>query len=371
MKKLLSILTLGLLLVACGENNSTGYTINGSLKGDIADGTQIFLKTSTDGRTLIEVDTTTTTDGKFTFKGDVPTTLDPHYVFTDNIRNYNTVYLEKGTINVTAHKDSLFAAKNTGTKQNDMRTEFFKGTYALDEKRKSINKDIHRAQQERDTAMLKALKEEVVEINAEAVSHDINFLKNNPDALISIMVINKLFTTKAINLDETLQYMNGLSDEVKQIGMFKALDAALKPLKATAIGSKAPEFSAPTPDGKTMALSEALGKKITILDFWAAWCKPCRNENPNIVNIYNKYHDKGLNVFGVSFDRNADDWKKAIEDDGLTWNHVSNVQYFDEIAKLYNLNAIPASFILDENGVILAKNLRGKQLEDKIAELMQ
>jgi peroxiredoxin len=94
-------------------------------------------------------------------------------------------------------------------------------------------------------------------------------------------------------------------------------------------------------------------------------------ENPNVVKIYNKYHEKGLNILGVSLDRRAEDWIKAIEEDGLTWNHVSNVQYFDEIAELYNVNAIPATFILDENGVIVAKNLRGEALEAKIGEMLQ
>ena len=119
-----------------------------------------------------------------------------------------------------------------------------------------------------------------------------------------------------------------------------------------------------------MALNEVMGK-VTIVDFWAAWCKPCRAENPNVVRVYNKYKDQGLSILGVSLDRNANDWKKAIEDDGLAWHHVSNVQYFDEIAKLYNVDAIPATFILDENGIIVAKDLRGASLDAKIGELLQ
>jgi thiol-disulfide isomerase/thioredoxin len=112
--------------------------------------------------------------------------------------------------------------------------------------------------------------------------------------------------------------------------------------------------------------------KVTLIDFWAAWCKPCRAENPNVVSAYKKYHDKGLNIIGVSLDRSAEDWKKAIADDGLIWNQVSHVAYFeDPIAKLYGVDAIPAAFLLDENGVIVAKNLRGSQLEEKVAELLQ
>ncbi|MEX0272741.1 MAG: peroxiredoxin family protein, partial [Flavobacteriaceae bacterium] len=140
--------------------------------------------------------------------------------------------------------------------------------------------------------------------------------------------------------------------------------------KSTSIGSKAPEFSGPNPDGKQISLAEVKGK-ATLIDFWAAWCRPCRAENPNVVKVYNKYHDKGLNVIGVSLDRNAEAWKKAIADDGLEWNHVSHVAYFeDPIAKLYNIDAIPAAFLLDENGVIVAKNLRGPALEEKVSELL-
>ena len=141
--------------------------------------------------------------------------------------------------------------------------------------------------------------------------------------------------------------------------------------KSTAIGATAPDFSGPTPEGKELSLKEAMGK-VTIIDFWAAWCKPCRVENPNVVKIYNKYHSKGLNIIGVSLDRKEEDWKKAIADDNLSWNHISSLDYFnDAVAKLYNVEAIPATFILDENGVIIAKNLRGDELESKISELLQ
>ncbi|MBT8296773.1 MAG: TlpA family protein disulfide reductase, partial [Maribacter sp.] len=129
-------------------------------------------------------------------------------------------------------------------------------------------------------------------------------------------------------------------------------------------------FSAPTPTGEILALNDIKGK-ATLIDFWAAWCRPCRAENPNVLKVYNKYHDKGLNIIGVSLDKTAEAWKKAIKDDGLIWHQVSNTAYFnDAIAKMYNVDAIPAAFLLDENGVIVAKNLRGPALEAKVAELL-
>jgi peroxiredoxin len=162
----------------------------------------------------------------------------------------------------------------------------------------------------------------------------------------------------------------GLTPEMQNTKIGKRIKEKIDKGDKVTIGVKAPNFSAPTPAGDELALNDVLGK-VTVVDFWAAWCRPCRAENPNVVRIYNKYKDQGLSILGVSLDRKAEDWKKAIEDDGLEWNHVSNVDYFDEIAALYNVDAIPATFILDENGMIVAKNLRGPALEAKIVELLQ
>jgi thiol-disulfide isomerase/thioredoxin len=137
-------------------------------------------------------------------------------------------------------------------------------------------------------------------------------------------------------------------------------------------GSTAPAFSANTPAGKKLSLKEAMGK-VTIIDFWASWCPPCRKENPNVVALYKQYHSKGLNIIGVSLDKpgNADKWKQAIAADNLTWNHVSNLMFWDEpIAKLYGVESIPATFVLDANGKIVAKDLRGPALSAKVAELL-
>ena len=135
-------------------------------------------------------------------------------------------------------------------------------------------------------------------------------------------------------------------------------------------GKPAPDFSAATPDGKKMSLKEAMGK-VTVIDFWASWCKPCRMENPNVVALYNEYHSQGLNIIGVSLDKDGDKWKEAIAADKLTWNHVSNLKHWDEpIAKQYGVQSIPATFILDANGKIVAKDLRGDALKAKVQELL-
>lgn len=137
----------------------------------------------------------------------------------------------------------------------------------------------------------------------------------------------------------------------------------------TNVGSVAPDFALNTPKGEKLSLNSLKGKYV-LLDFWASWCGPCRQENPNVVKVYNKYKDKGFEILGISLDKEANAWKEAIAADGLPWKHVSDLQYWQsEAAQLYSVQAIPQTFLLDKEGVIIAKGLRGEQLEKKLAEI--
>jgi peroxiredoxin len=152
----------------------------------------------------------------------------------------------------------------------------------------------------------------------------------------------------------------------------KAQETAKKAEGATAIGAVAPDLAFAGPDGKTLKLSDLRGK-IVLLDFWASWCRPCRMENPNVVAAYKKFKDKGFTVYSVSLDQNGDSWKAAIQQDGLIWpNHVSDLKgWQSEPARMYGVQGIPAQFLLDKDGKIIAKNLRGADLENKLGELLK
>lgn len=373
-----SLLFLAALVLVCScNNNPDGYTIKGELRGDFDEGTQVFLKKTGDNGQPVEFDTTLLTNGTFEFTGK-NTLPELSYIFVGQIQGYTAVMLEKGTITFSGQKDSLGSAVVDGTVQNQIFSEYLETSRDLSERARSIQEDMQNAGASGGgEAAVTALRDEMLELQEEYKTYEIDFIKNNPNALISALLLDRAISMNALEMDEIQSMYDALTQEIKDTAPGKRLAGLVEDKKkadeagkSTAVGAKAPDFSGPNPDGKTIALSEVMGK-VTLIDFWAAWCKPCRAENPNIVSVYEKYHDKGLNVIGVSLDRTAEAWKKAIVEDGLDWNHISNIAYFDdEIAKLYSINAIPAAFLLDENGVIVAKNLRGSQLEEKVSELL-
>lgn len=234
-----------------------------------------------------------------------------------------------------------------------------------------INQEFQTAVQVKDDVKIAALQNEyAAKIK---ISHDsiAALLKNEPP---SLGVINLLEGGNILDRDQYFDTYVVVAERLKKewpsYEFSRNFIATVDKMKATAIGQPAPEIALPDTTGQVVKLSSMKGKYV-LVDFWAKWCGPCRQENPNVVRVFNKYKDKGFTVFGVSLDRSKEDWLRAIREDQLTWTHVSDLKYWQsEAARTYNVSGIPFSLLLDPNGVIIAKNLRGPALEKKIAEVI-
>jgi len=195
----------------------------------------------------------------------------------------------------------------------------------------------------------------------------IDYINKNSSSLLALIYVEELDIDEDFELYQTIS--SNLYSKYPENVYVKDLKQRVEAAQKTAIGSLAPDISMPTPDGKTINLSDLRGK-IVLIDFWAAWCGPCRRESPNMVKLYEEYNKHGFEIFGVSLDTEKERWTTAIEDDKLIWTQVSDLLGWDSKAQeLYGFEGIPYTVLIDKEGKIIAKGLRGEALAEKLEEI--
>lgn len=334
-----------------------------------------YIQYQQNGKTI--TDSTKLKNGKFHFSGyidgdPVPATL----AFSAkgagiNSTDVKQIYLEKGTISING-TDALATATLTGTKTNEENEQYTAALKPINEAYDVLDKKTNAAttDEQKSEAFVRENYKAEKTIAARELAINQKFIQENPNSYISIHLL-EYFAFRGDDYAQIAPLFNSLTPAVKQTEAGKKLAEKLPKLKPLAVGEIAPDFAEADTAGKMVKLSSFRGKYI-LVDFWASWCGPCRQENPNLVKAYNRYKGQNFTIMGVSLDKpgTKDHWLKAIRNDGINWTQVSDLKFGnDHAALLYGVLGVPQNFLLDPQGKIIAKNLRMRDLEEKLEEL--
>ena len=379
MKKtiLLSICCL-LAISSCGTKDNQSFTLKGKI-GTWSAPAKLYLSYWSEGTET--VDSTYLDNGKFSFTG-VVNEPSPSRLILDYsgegighaARSGNILYLfiENGTVKMES-PDSL---QNSIFINSPINKEHLSYLDAIGGQIQDIaarmNAKFNEAtpEQRNDPAFGAKLNNEYRELLNERSQKQQQYVRDHPNSFLSIAAISESVSSN-FDVEEIEPLFMSINEKHRNTYQGEAFAQRIEAVKTIGIGKKAPVFTQNDPDGNPISLSDYLGKYV-LLDFWASWCGPCRQENPTLVKAYAKYKEKGFEILGISLDNPdaKEAWIEAIEKDGLTWRQVSDLKAWNNaVARTYGIRAIPHSFLIDPQGTIIAENLRGEKLEAKLAEI--
>ena len=372
MKKLIfKVLGLSILffLNSCGSSDNQFELIGNA---DVSDGTMIYVLQADQNNQPYIKDSTSVQSNTFKFKG-VSSTPQISYIQVEGVNGYVLAILENGDIKADIDKDDISNSRVYGTKSNDDFIKYKSETKSLVDVMNKISSEAQNAIMSGDVVAAMELEKEYNSKEREVMLYEWDFIVDNLDSYMSALLLEVFMIENKVNKDSIIDVYESFSNRIKVSDVGKNIADLLSQFEdPIEVGEIAPDFTAPSIDGPDVTLSnELVNNKVTLLDFWAAWCRPCRIENPNLVRLHKKYKDAGFDIIGVSLDRTREQWEQAVIDDNLPWTQVSNLNFWnDPVARRYSIRAIPQSYLLNKDGLVMGKNLRGQELEDRILSLL-
>lgn len=374
MKKIFALASAMLMLAMSACADKTGYVVTGSAEGTV-DGDTVYICDMQGFFAIVPTDTAVVKNGKFEFHGDFEGAairfLVPTHKGTAEGLGMADFVLENANINIQTFLQK--SGKQPVIESDGKNAAIYKDYEALDKKwNDQINPywDIVREKKGTEAEIAKA-QAEMDKLGEQRDAEEYAFLKNHIPSGISDMLM--AYNWSKYTDEQKAELMALFAEKGPEMPNYKKFVAQKKAEESTGIGSQYTDIVMQTPEGKTIKVSDYVSKnKYTLIDFWASWCGPCLREMPNVVKAYTNYHDKGLEIVGVSLDNKKDAWVNAIKKQNMPWPHMSDLKGWECAgAAAYNVKAIPANVLISQDGKIIAKDLREEALQEKLAELLK